>query len=144
MTTFAPRHCDIWPWMNWKASTFNATTRTNGSGYLGMGVLDLDANSTTGCYISYEVALDAGTWTLTLIYQKNVDCGIVTPSLGGSDLSTVDTYAASADDQVAQWTGITVATAGVYTLKFRTDSKHASSSDYDLMLQLVTLTRTGA
>ena len=144
MATYAPRHVDIWPWTKWKAHTFNAATRTNGSGYLGMAVLDLDANSATGCYVTYDVALDAGTWTLTVIYQKNTDCGVVTPSLGGSDLSTVDTYAASADDQVAQWTGITVATAGVYELKFRTDSKHGSSSDYDLMLQLVTLTRTGA
>jgi len=109
-----------------------------------MGVLDLDANSVTGRYVTYDVALDAGTWTLTVIYQKNTDCGVVTPSLGGSDLSTVDMYAASADDQVSQWTGITVATAGVYELKFRTDSKNASASDYDLMLQLITLTRTGA
>lgn len=144
MTTYAPRHCDIWPWTDWYSSTFTSATRTNGSGYLGMGALDLNANSTTGCYISYNVALDAGTWTLTVIYQKNTDCGIVTPSLGGTDLSTLDTYASSADDQVGQWTGITVGAAGVYELKFRTDSKNASASDYDLMLQLVTLTRTGA
>lgn len=145
MATYAPRHVDIWPWTKWKAHTLDSVTRTNHTGYLGMGYLQHTAAG-TGCYVTYDVALDAGTWTLTWIRGSGPAGGIVTVSLGGVDLApTVDTYSAGGTaNLVSQWTGITVATAGVYELKLRTDSKHASSTGYNFASALYALTRTGA
>ena len=145
MTTYAPRHVDIWPWTKWKNSTFTTTVRTYDTASLGMGYLQC-TSAGSGCYISWDVALDSGTWSLSWIRGGGTAGGIVTASLDAVDLSpTVDHYSGSSlKNQVSQWTGITVASAGVFELKFRTDSKHASSTGYNCAFHLLTLTRTGA
>lgn len=143
MTTYAPRHVDIWPWTRWKSSTFDSTTRTSDSAALGMAYLQCNA-TTSGKALTYDVALDAGTWTLNIIRGQGTAQGIITPSLGGTDLSTYDGYGAGAPNLVTTITGITVAAAGVYELKFRTDTKNASSSAYNCSFLLITLVRTGA
>lgn len=146
MATYAPYHVDIAPWMNWKASSTYATmNRTNYSGALGMGYLTAASGGATGQHMEWDVALTAGTWTLTVVYLKSGSFGIVTPSIDGTDLSTLDTYVAGTTyNNVNQWTGINIASDGVKELKFRTDSKNAGSAGYNFYPQWITLTRTGA
>lgn len=145
MATYAPYHVDIALWMDWKSSSTYTITRINNSTHLGMGRLNCDAASATGKHIEWDVALAAGTWTLTLIYCLDNNAGVLTPSIDGTDLSTIGMYSASfTPNTVAQWTGITIGSAGIKEIKMRTDSKHASSGDYDIYPQWITLTRTGA
>ena len=65
--------------------------------------------------------------------------------LDATSLGTLDWYSASGiNNVVKQITGITVATPGVYALKFKLTGKNASASDYFITPQSITLTRTGA
>ena len=145
MATYSSPHIDIAPWMDWKSSSTLTPARTNSTNALGMGFQDTDAGGVSGKHIEWDVALTAGTWTLTTIYLKQAHGGIATPSLDGVDLATFDSYSASLVwNSVAQVTNISVATDGIKELKYRTDTKNASSSDYDLGIIWITLTRTGA
>lgn len=142
MTTFAPRHCDIWPWTKWKANTYSSPIRAVNSTALGMGFLGCSAGTPINSYIAWDVALDAGTWTLTVIYPKYTDQAIITPSLGGTNLATYDSRGVLSYNNVYQATGITVATPGIYELRFT--STGTSGTQYVGTWQLITLTRTGA
>lgn len=138
MTVYAPRHVDIWPWTNQKSVT-GAVTRVNNTGYLGLGRL-LWTNGAGARAGYWDVALDAGTWTLTLIYQKANNMNSMDWVLNGNSLGNIDQYnATTVNNSVSQITGVIVASPGVYELGFT----RPSGIDY-LNLQLITLTRTGA
>lgn len=146
MTTFAPRHCDIWPWTKWVAAELTTPIRVNDSGFLGMGyVREFGGTAVIDQSISYDVALDAGTWTLTVIGRTGNNHGIATCYLDATSLGTMDWYSAgSTPNVVKQIAGFTVATAGTYRLKLKMEGKNASSSSYSYWYVLITLTRTGA
>lgn len=141
MTTFAPRHCDIWPWTNWY-SAVGSPTRTNDTAVLGMARL-LIANAQNN-EVVWNVALDSGTWTLTTIGYTYSGYGIQTWSLDGTSIGTLDWYGATLPNIVKQISGFTVSTAAVYALKVKMATKNASSSGYACDLSIITLTRTGA
>ncbi len=145
MTEYGPHHIDIFPWMKWKASSnYSSITRVVDSTSLGMGRMTA-ADGSASKHVEWDVALISGTWTFTLIYTKVNSAGILTPSLDGSDLSTLDMYnSTNSLNLVQQWTGISISTGGVKELKFRTDTKNASSSNYNLFIQLINFTRTGS
>lgn len=142
MTVYAPRHVDIWPWTNWKANTYTTPTRGLNSGALGFAFIGCVHTTPINSYMAWDVALDSGTWTLTIIYPKYTDQGIITPSLGGSNLTAYDSRSSLSYNNVYKATGITVATPGVYEL--RLTSTGTSGTQYVCTVQLITLTRTGA
>lgn len=136
----APHHLDVPPWAAWAASD-GTPTRTVSSSSLSMGQA---RRSTVNNYVEWDFYVDAGTYTLTWIYNQNTNLGIATASIDGVDLSpTIDGYGASAPNTVAQWAGLVIS-AGDHTLRMRVDSKNASSSDWFQMNQWFTFTRTGA
>ena len=144
MTTFAPRHVDIWPWTN-TFSEVGTWARATNSNMLGLGNYNHATTQAVNDEVVYKVALDAGTWTLTAIGQTTGPGGISTVYLDATSLGTLDWYSASGiNNVVKQITGITVATPGVYALKFKLTGKNASASDYFITPQSITLTRTGA
>ncbi len=144
MTTFAPRHVDIWPWTQ-TFSEVGTWARNNNNGQLGMGSYSNSATQALNDEVVYDVALDAGTWTITVIGQTNSSSGISTVYLDATSVGTLDWYSASTTNNVVkQITGITVSTPGVYALKLKMASKNASATAYRLTAQLITLTRTGA
>lgn len=140
MATYAPRHVDILGWTAWNEASATPF-RGNLTTYLGMGYYGVGALND---YVTAKVALDAGTWTVTVIHDKDTNRGIATVSLGGSTLGTIDAYAAATANVVTQFTGVTVATAGVYDLKLLITGKNGSSSNYFFGLNHVAATRTGA
>lgn len=145
MTVYGAHLIRITPWMHWKASSTYTVTRTVDSAALSMGYALCDAASSTGKHIEWDVALVSGTWRLSVIYRKSTAGGIVTPSLNAVDLATQDTYNGSTTlNNVTQWSSIAIAADAVVELKFRTDTKHASASDYDVPgIQAISLLRTG-
>jgi len=142
MATVGPAHIDIVGWGNVKAASTSlnrvqsASFLTGGSGQV--------TGSALNNYYTWDVPLIAGTWTITVIYDKDTNGPITTASLDGVDLSpTVDAYAASSSyNNVVQWTGISVATGGIKEFKLRADSKNASSSGYVQRHHLITFTNT--
>jgi hypothetical protein len=92
--------------------------------------------------ITFPVVLSAGTWTLTVLFDRNTDRGIATFALDGSSVGTVDMYGTSLVNQVGTIAGISVAADGKKILSMKAATKNASSSAYRLPIQLVVLTRT--
>lgn len=94
-----------------------------------------------GDKISFQVYLDAGTYTLRMLCDRNTDKGIVTFDIDGTDVATFDTYNASVQLNYAMsQTGITVASAGLKTLSVRLNGK--TGSGYLLYLICLALWRT--
>lgn len=140
MTTYAPRHVDIWPWTGWYSAVNWSRQNQSNTLSMGRGV----SSGTQNNEVVWHVALDSGTWTLTVIGEMNTMYGISTVSLDATTLGTLDWYAGSVSyNNVKQITGISVGSAGVYALKFKAATKNASSSAYYLAFNMVTLTRTG-
>lgn len=138
---------DVLGWSSVDGSSGMTYTRFQSSSRLGGGVgaHASTADADDGDYMEWFVNLAAGTYTLTHIYNQSTDRGIVRWSLDGTSVGTVDCYGAVATfNTVGSITGITVAADGNYTLKGAIDGKNASSSDFFLDVQSVTLTRTGA
>lgn len=145
MATFAPRHVDIWPWTAVYGSS-HAITRVNASTVLGMGTAGLQASDADdGEYVEWQVALDSGTWTVTVIHYTAANEGIIDFKLDGTTIGSKDCYTlVTTANVVTQFTGVTVATPGVYAFRAQINGKNASSTDYAFFFNLITLTRTGA
>ena len=60
MTTFAPRHVDIWPWTN-TFSEVGTWARATNSNMLGLGNYNHATTQAVNDEVVYKVALDAGT-----------------------------------------------------------------------------------
>lgn len=87
-----------------------------------------------GDYLTYEVAIEAGTWTLEWWYLTGSAHGIFQLSLAGTNLgATIDGYTSGTvrNNRVTR-SGIVVASGGVLTLKALITGKNASASAYKL------------
>lgn len=111
----------------------------------GLGGHSSLADADDGDYISFYVCLAAGTYTLTVLYDKDNLRGIMEASLDGSVIGTYDAYTAGTTfNAVASFTSVAVATDGVYTFKLALNGKNASSTDYAWAADWFSFTRTGA
>lgn len=145
-TFVMPYRQDIMGWSSVDGSSGMTYTRVQSSVAMGGGLggqLSLE-EADSGDYMEWFVNLEAGTYTLTEIFFRSTLQGIVRWSLDGTSLGTIDHYGSSAPNIVGTITGITVPTAGNYTLRAAIDGKHASSTDYLMPVKAVNLTRTGA
>jgi len=95
-------------------------------------------------YVEFPVVLSAGTWTFSLIHNKNTDVGIYTVSLDGDSQGTIDGYNAGGvvRNVVSTITGITVATPGKKALRLTMATKNAGSSSYAGAIQTIRMLRT--
>lgn len=119
------------PWMGVKSSV-GTWARVQSSSYLGGGIWGGGAVTQNDEY-TMDVWLDAGTYKFCLVHYQDADRGITTIYLDGASQGTIDSYAASAGSLAGTYseiTGITVATAGVKTLKLAVPTKNASSTNY--------------
>lgn len=101
-------------------------------------------SNTQNAYIEYEILLDSGTYSLQLLHEGHTISAIVSLTLDGVSIGSVDFYRSSySPNALSTITGIAV-TAGHHTLRLTTATKNASSSAYYMRLQHVGLVRTGA
>ena len=64
-------------------------------------------------------------------YVNGDDAGIMTFSLDGADIGSVDAYAPTIElNSRATISSINVGASGMHTLRVRTDAKNAASSNY--------------
>lgn len=94
--------------------------------------------------IAWDVNLDAGTWSLTLLHEADPNRGIYSIRLGGVEVGTIDGYNASATNTISTVTGITVASAGRVRLGLKMATKNASAASFFGSISAVTMGRTGA
>lgn len=95
-------------------------------------------------YLEYPVLLAAGTWKVDFYSTRGTDRSIITISIDGSDVGTVDAYGSTQINTPYTLGSITIATSGIKLLRFTAATKNASSSGYIMMLYVVSMTRTGA
>lgn len=96
-----------------------------------------------GDNISYNVYLDAGTYTLGMLCLKVADAGIVDLDVDAVEVASFDLYdAGTVRNSWQTQAAIAVATAGLKTLRVRLHGKNASSTDYRAFFSYITLWRT--
>lgn len=133
------------PWMGVKSSV-GTWARVQSSSYLGGGIWG-GGTVTQNDEYTMDVWLDAGTYKFCLVHYQDADRGITTIYLDGASVGTIDSYAAAAGSLAGTYsevTGITVATAGVKTLKLAVPTKNASSTNYRMNHYSLAWIRTGA
>jgi hypothetical protein len=94
--------------------------------------------------IYWDLLLSAGTWTFSLVHNKNTDQGIYSVQLDAVEVGTIDAYNAggSTNNNISAVTGIVVASTGVKRVKLKMATKNASSSNYYGTFQFLSLHRT--
>lgn len=116
-------------------STANSGGAPNLSNFNAGGAAQNDA-------ISYDVVLAKGTWNCHLWVRKSTNTGIVTLQQDGSDMGTVDTYAAAAAAAKVSITSWSVSATGKKRMNFKMATKNASSSNYVLGVFAIEFQRT--
>lgn len=134
-------------WSSYDTQSGFNYSRSQSSGYLGGGVCWQGgaANADDGDYVGWYIALEAGTYTLMILYNKDYERAIVDVSLGGSVLGTFDGYSGSTvRNVVVSFADVPVPADGVYELRLTANGKNVSSSDYSVVPQWWAAIRTGA
>ena len=103
-------------------------------------------NGTDESYLEWDIPLQAGTWTIDVVYVKAHDAGILSLSLGGDEVGPeIDAYSPIEDgidyNQVATFSSVDVATTGIHTLRIKTAAKNPASADYFGYLTWIRLVR---
>jgi hypothetical protein len=91
-----------------------------------------------------KLFLRAGTYSITVVGQKNTICGKLHLFIDASEKATQDWYAASASMAAVTSTGIVITGSGQHLFGGRISDKNASSSAYDMRLCTFYFIRTGA
>jgi len=107
------------------------------------GLCSVESDGVDGSEVAWQVSLDEGTYTLTVIGQTSSNRAIQSFQLNGSEVASWDAYdAGGANNVVNTETGIVVATSGVYTFSILANGKNASSSSYYIVDHLFAWQRT--
>lgn len=132
---YGPELLHLFPWLSpdRDSGSFTLSASQAHNGYW--------ATTAQGDYKAWPVSIRPGTYTVTDYCATSTASGIAHVSNGGSDLATIDEYVASnAFNQRKQATGLAL-TSGEF--KLSADTKHASSSGYELRSTYTVLQRTG-
>jgi len=114
--------------------------------YLAAAILNALATVTstvTGGWLEWEVTLAPGTYKLRTFYQKDANAGILKVLVDGVQVDTFDAYAAAPALNQVDETADVVLSGGTHTVRYYSNTKHASSSAYAILLHGFALTRTG-
>lgn len=91
----------------------------------------------------FKLLFGPGTWTFNLWRTLFSSYGILTVSIDGTTVATLDNYSgAPINPGFVATTGITISAPGVYDVKLKTTSKNASSSNYNQRIWGFDFTRT--
>lgn len=116
------------------------TAGTGGIGSVALG----GSNGAQNEEVQYKVVLQAGTYSLYLYADKDINRGIYTISIDGGSVGTADGYAGTrvAGEIFTISTTITIATSKQITVNVKMATKHASSSAYYARLYELLFVRT--
>ena len=138
-----PYRQDVMAWSSTDAAT-PTMARFQSSACLGGGIAwqGSAANANNGDYFDWYVSLAAGTYTLTVVWNRTNSSGKGDWKLDGTLIGTIDYNGTDSTNNVTTFTGVTVAADGNYTLRVIING--TNGTDYLMTTQAVTLHRTGA
>lgn len=139
-TTFEPWRIEINPFLlassniNWSDVVHDTAATMAGH---------RDSTNAQNAEVTWDVAMSAGTWSLSLMHFSGPDRGVYTARIDGVSVGAIDGYNASyTTDTLGIITGITVASGGKKTLKLKMETKNVSASVYYGSIQALALIRT--
>ena len=107
------------------------------------GAFNRNTSAAQNDEVTYQCYLSAGTYSLVCLGIVDANYGRMHCYVGGADKGYVEWYAAAqAFNVTSKLTGITIATAGLYTIALKLESKHASSTGYNSYLTEAKFVRT--
>ena len=83
-----------------------------------------------------------GTYTLQIVTMISTDEGILDVDIDAGEVASFDLYGSTAYDQLQTQTSISVATAGLKTLKLRVHGQNGSSTGHVARFTIIALWRT--
>jgi hypothetical protein len=88
-----------------------------------------DEGGDSTSYVEWRLPIGAGTWDMEVTHVTSPDAAILTFSLDGVDIGSVDSYAPAPIvlNVRGNVLGIPVPSSGMHTLKVRTETKNAAS-----------------
>lgn len=98
---------------------------------------------TQGDWISWDILLRKGTWTMQMLGERNTGLGIGTIYYGGNIVGAIDQYGVFEANQRYTLPGIVVPSTKERELKIAVDTKNASSSNYGYYIMAISFLRTG-
>lgn len=102
-----------------------------------------NSSHTDGDELSYKVSLVKGTYTVFLLAKTHTYNGILDIYIDAAEVASFDLYGnPSVNNVIYTDPNNVIASGGLKTLKLKVDGKHASSTDYYVILQSIVLWRT--
>jgi len=102
-----------------------------------------NASGFIGDYMAWDLGIAKGTWSFELLFNSEVNRGILTLQIDQVEKATIDTYSATPTYNLRQTiTGIIIPISKKIELKLIVNSKNPSSSAYYLAFLGAKLTRT--
>jgi hypothetical protein len=119
-------------------------TTTNCTNYVYGQALNNNAAAALNDEIDFDVYLDEGTYTVTIIVVKSSNFGILTYTIGGVSIVALDQYSGSqVNNFKSVTTGVNITSSGKKTLNIKVTGKNGSSSAYASNTIAVLFTKTG-
>lgn len=138
--TGAGSHVTLFP------TAYNTTNGTWSISTSGTDFFNIFGTNTTAAdadFMTFEVYLSAGTYTLIFYNFHNSNNGIADVQIDGVEVASFDKYASSGSgNNRDSQTGITVSSSGLKTVKLVVDGKNASSSGYQCPFNCLIFWRT--
>lgn len=101
------------------------------------------ASGAQNAQIYWDIYLTAGTWEIAAMHSKAGDFGIMTFSLDGTSVGTIDGYNGTyVVNQRSEITGVTVASSGKKRLAVTMATQNALATSFGMQLNHLTLRRT--
>jgi hypothetical protein len=88
-------------------------------------------NGDATSWIEWKLPIGAGTWDISITYASSPDAGIMTASLDGHDVGSVDGYSDTTSYNLEGMIhNVVVGESGMHMLRIRTDAKNDLSAGY--------------
>ena len=115
------------------------------SGSWGAHIFDNNSTPAINDALDFQVYLAAGTYSLSVLYRKTSAAGIIEfySTTDSNSIGTIDAYAATAtNNNLSTLTSYTVSTSGLKTIRMRSTTKNASSTNYVMVVNCFTFFKT--
>jgi hypothetical protein len=141
IATYGPSHVEL-------AVAALRPKASNGTGTFVEQVLSFRSHyrnlAAVGDYDEYDVALSAGSWTLTLEGWQGASLGRVAVLIDGVQAGIIDQYDPGSTVAARQTLpGLSIRTGGLHTVRFIATTKNASSGGTAVRLSHASFTREG-
>ncbi|MGZ8783287.1 MAG: carbohydrate-binding domain-containing protein [Gaiellaceae bacterium] len=135
-----PQLVDVNPILRPSASHLWDTIRTNSPSWFGTyRASDPDGDVTS--YLEWKLPLEAGSWEIEVVYAADMNAGVMTFSLDGADVGSIDAYSASTEFNEVRVLTASVGASGIHTLKVRTGQTNAPNGRHYAYVTWIRLVR---